>query len=519
MSDLQPSPEFEEQIRKAMNVPDANPEFVKKLHNELVRGPVKMKSRSMFRPAWGLAFVLALAVLVVSVPGVAAAFGKLLGYQPDVGLVENTGDLRILNEPISMTREGVTLTISYVLVDKDHVEVIYAAQGIPAQNDSWQASDSATNPKAFCGGVEVGDTYNKEGDPILKLSDGTLLERDLTGKYPQNVFAMKPVYEAKIPANVLEMTFLLKCIPNARLGAVPENWEVPIKLTRVPAGTVVGAPVIEVEQTAIVSTTEMPASPSVAASSTKSPALPAPVVNMTLDKVVPIDSGLVFYIRFDVENKNPSLISIMPTDVYVLDANGEKIRPYGNFMWQPSEHRVGSEFEYTLQSKPAGPVTLVVEKAVAVYDTLSSDPLQATPKEMNFTFNAGDNPQYNQTWSLDQEFQIAGYPIKITSVRAANYDDIKTPELESFGGSQGFEHGYDFLVETDPSVKFQVLMDIMSETYVCTNLIGHLTEPDSSSLHDVELCRGDTYPKGEMLVRFLQLSVLMDNTWQVTWTP
>jgi len=511
MSELQPSPDFEEKIRKAMDVPDANPEFVNKLHNELVRGPVKMKSRFSFKPVWAVAIVLALAVIIVSVPRVAAAIGKLIGYVPEVGLVENTGDLRILDQSYSMTRAGVTLTINYVLVDKDHVEVIYDVQGISAENDSYQAADAATSPKAFCGGVSVGDTYNKEGDPILKLPNGTLLERDLTGKYPQNIFAMKPVYEAQVPADVLELTFMLKCIPNARLGAVPENWEIPFKLKAVPADTVFGNPVIEVEQTAVAATVE----PSV---SSPTNALPAPVVNVTLDKVVPIDSGLVFYIRFDVENKDPSLISIMPTDVYVLDANGEKIRPYGNFMWSPSDHLVGSEFEYTLQSKPAGPVTLVVENAVAVYSTLYSDSPQATPEEMNFTFNAGDNPQYNETWPLDQEFQIAGYPIKITSVRAANYDDIKTPELEAFGGSQGFEYGYDFSVETDPSVKFQVLMDIMSEKYACAMLNGYSTEPDSSSLHSVQLCR-DTYPKGEIMVRLLQLYVLLENTWQVTWTP
>jgi hypothetical protein len=337
------------------------------------------------------------------------------------------------------------------------------------------------------------------------------LERDLTGKYPQNVFAMKPVYDAQVPASVLEMTFTLKCIPNARLGAVPENWEIPFKLKAVPADTVFGNPVIEVEQTAVAATVE----PSV---SSPTKALPAPVVNMTLDKVVPMDSGLVFYLSFDVENKDPSLISIMPTGVYVLDANGEKIYLYGNFMWQPFEHRVGSEFEFTLQNKPAGPVTLVVEDAVAVYAPLHSDPPQATPEEMNFTFNAGDNPQYNETWSLDQEFQIAGYPIKITSVRAANYEDVKTPEMEAAFGSQGFEYGYDFSVETDPSVKLQVEMDIMSDTYVCAKMSSNPIKPDSSSLHYVQLCR-DTYPKGEIVVQLWQLSVLMEHSWQVTWAP
>jgi len=503
MSDINPNPEFEEKIRRAVAVPNARPEFVNKLRNELAGRPVKMKSQFIFRPAWALAFVLALAVMIVGIPGVAAAIGKLIGYVPNVGLVENTGDLRILDQSYSMTREGVTLTINYVLVDKDHVELIYDVHGIAAANDGPRASDYQTNPKAFCGGVEIGDTYNKEGDPILKLPDGTLLERDLTGKYPQNVFAMKPVYEAHVPADVLEMTFTLKCIPNARLGAVPENWEIPFKLKAVPANVVFGNPVIEVEQTAVAPTIE----PSdTAPSVTEKPALPALVVGMKLEKVVPLDTGYIFYM-------------ILPTSVYLLDSQGTKEYLRGDYTWQPFEHRVGSTLGFATQSKPAdGLLTLVVEDAVATYAPLYTDPPQATPEQMNFTFNVGENPHYGQAWPLDKEIDVAGYPIRITSARAANYDDIKTPELEAAFGSQGFEYGYDFSVESDPSVKFWADLQIMSEENICTTLIGNSIHPDSSSFHQVQLCR-DAYPKGDIVVQVWQLSVLVEDTWQVTWTP
>lgn len=512
MSELQPSPEFEEKVRKAMDVPNANPEFVNKLHNELVRGPVEMKSRFLFKPAWAVAFVLALAVMLVSVPGVAAAIGRLIGYVPEVGLVENTGDLRILDHSYSMTREGVTLTINYVLVDKDHVEVIYDVQGISAENDSYQAADAATSPKAFCGGVSVGDTYNKEGDPILKLPDGTLLERDLTGKYPQNMFAMKPVYDAQVPADVLEMTFTLKCIPNARLGAVPENWEIPFKLKAVPADTVFGSPVIEVAQPTVIPTLETSAGVR-----TEQSAAAAPIVKLTLEKVVPMESATILYISLDMENKDPALISLMPSNVYAIDSHGEKVWLIGNYMWQPFEHLVGTAFEFTTQSKPAdGPLTVVVENAVAVYAPLYTDPPQATPEEMTFTFDAGENPQYGQTWEVNNEFTIAGYPLKVTSIRAADFKDIE--QLNFPLGSQGFEYGYDFTIEADPSVKLQPLMDILSDSPVCYLSNGDMTQPKSSPLHYIQLCK-DTYPKGIVKVNIWQLSVLFENTWQVTWTP
>lgn len=70
----------------------------------------------------------------------------------------------------------------------------------------------------------------------------------------------------------------------------------------------------------------------------------------------------------EMEDKDPSLISILPVSVYVVDSRGLKIPLVVNFTRQPFEHRVGSEFEYTAQSKPAdGPLTLVVENVVAYH--------------------------------------------------------------------------------------------------------------------------------------------------------
>jgi hypothetical protein len=145
-----------------------------------------------------------------------------------------------------------------------------------------------------------------------------------------------------------------------------------------------------------------------------------------------------------------------------------------------------------------------------------TDPPQATPEQMSFTFDVGDNPQYGQTWSLNEKIEIAGYPIHITSVRAANFADLNWPDPN---GSQGYEYGYDFTVSSAPNVNFNVEMDIMSAPLNCwamdfsDNLI-----PNSSSIHYIPLCR-DGYPKGIVKVTVSRLSVLFKNTWQTTWQP
>ncbi|MCQ3938500.1 MAG: hypothetical protein DPW18_15840 [Chloroflexi bacterium] len=503
MNDLNPSPDFEEKVRKAMQTPNANPEFAKRLRSELVRRPVKMKPRFTFKPAWVMAVLTALSVFTVGAPRLAAAFGRIFGYVPDVGLVDSTNDLRMLAQPVSESRDGVTLTISHVFVYPDRVELKYEVSGIAPENDGWQSEESASNPTAFCGGVNPGETHNKAGDARLRLPDGSIIERDYTGKYPQNAFVMQPVYDAAIPTDVTALTFILDCIPQARLGAVPEHWEISFDLITVPAGTVVGEPVIEVTQPA---TEEAPASPSPEVVS-------APNAAMTLERIVPTDSNTVLYLRFDMDNADPSLISLMPRGAYIIDSLGQKIPLRGSFVWQPFEHKVGSAFEFVTESKPAdGRLTIVVEQVIAYYMPLYTDPPQAAPEEMTFSFDAGENPQHGQKWDLNKTFTIAGFDFEIVSAQAVTFSDIETPNF--IDGSQGYDHGYQFAVAADPSLGLSVEMDIKRDD--CWLYDVKKIEP--SPLLYTQLCRNG-YPTGEVAVTIREMSITLEEDLQVEWIP
>lgn len=500
MSEFNPTPEFEEKVRKAMSVPEASPEFVNRLQNELVRRPVQMKSRFVLRPAWALALAILALAIVASAPMAVSALKRLLGYVPDVGLVENTGNLRMLAEPSSITRDGITITITQAMVYSDHVELTYAVEGI---------SESHETGSDMCGSFHPNDDFWSDADADLRLPNGTIVRRDYAGEYQSaNVFAMKPVYAVEVPSEVTELTMVLKCIPFTRLGEAPENWEVPFKLVAIPEGTVIGEPVVVVEPTTVLP---------IATSAEVAASIPAPVVTMTLSKIVPLDTATLVYFSMDMGNRDPSLISIMPVDAYLIDSQGQKIDLIGGFVWQPFEHRVGSEFEFRSQTKPAdGPFTVVVKNAVAYYAPLYTEPRQATPDEMSFTFDAGENPQYGQTWQIKEEFEIAGYPVHILSARVASFADIQTPDF--IDGSQGYDYGYDFTVETDPSVKMLLWMDIISESANCWLSNANSYIPDRSSVNFTMLCR-DEYPKGNVRVTIGELSVLVENTWQTTLAP
>lgn len=497
MSDINLPPEFEDKVREAMDVPNASPEFVNKLKNELAGRPVKMKSRFVMKTAWVFAFVLVAITLIVSAPEAVNALKKLFGYVPGVGLVENTGNLRMLAEPVSMTRDGITITVTQVMVYWDRVELTYEVDGI---------KEIYSNAPTMCGSYHPDNNFWSDSDADLLLPDGTLVRRDYAGKYQfENRYSMKPIYAVKVPADVTEMTMLLKCIPFTKLGDAPENWELTFKLAPIPEGIVVGERVIEVEPTVVLPEVLPQAAANV----------PAPVVTMTLEKIVPMDERFIFYISMNMENADPSLISIMPANVYLIDSLGKKTQLAGNFVLQPFEHRVGTAFEYISESKPAdGPLTIRVESVTMYYAPLYVDPPQATPDEMSFTFDAGENPERGQVWVLDESFNIGGYDLRVTSARAIVWEDVKIPEWTE--GSQGFDFGYQFAVEADPSIKMDVEMDIMRDACgmpVKTNYV-----PEASSVLYNQLCR-DEIPKGDVRVNLREFSVWIENTWQATWTP
>lgn len=496
MSDFNPSPEFEEKVRKAVDVPNAKPEFVNKLRNELARRPAKMKPRFMLKPAWAFAFVIVVLTLIASAPAAVNALKKIFGYVPGVGLVESTNGLRILAEPVSVTRDGVTLTITNVFVYQDRVELMYEVDGI---KESYNVAPD------MCGSYHPDNGFWSDGDADLRLPDGTIVRRDYAGEYQfENRYAMKPVYAVQVPADVTELTMVLKCIPFTRLGDVPEDWEVPFKLIAVPAGTVVGEPVIEVTQP--VATEEVPASPS-------TETVTAPKVTLTLERIVPTAANTVLFMHFNVENLDPSLISIMPRTAYVIDSLGQKIPLRGGFVWQPFEHPVGSAFEFVTESKPAdGPLTIVVEQTIAYYMPLYADPPQATSEELSFTFDAGENPQRGQIWDLNKTFTIAGYDFEIASAQAVTFSDIETPSY--IDGSQGYDYGYQFVVESDPSLGLSVEMDIHADKCWLSDV--KIISP--TPLLYTQLCR-DEYPKGLVTVTIREMSVTLEDDLQVEWKP
>src|SRR3990172_3555806 len=90
--------QFEEDVRHSFAVPKIRSEFVAQLHGELIQKAVEKTPKAIpsfrLRPAWIIVFavlsVMIVGALVIGPQRVFAAVRGLLGYIPDVGIVDNS---------------------------------------------------------------------------------------------------------------------------------------------------------------------------------------------------------------------------------------------------------------------------------------------------------------------------------------------------------------------------------------------------------------------------------------------
>jgi hypothetical protein len=425
-------------------------------------------------------------LILLALSGVVYALGRAFGYIPGLGLVENNTGIRVLAEPASVTRDGVTLTIKQLLVYSDHIQMVYETSGIAPENDTYSAADGNTSPKAFCGGTNIGDYANTEGDPIIRLPDGTTIERmgGYDERYPENVYTAMPVYITSVPADITDMTVMFKCIYGARLGTVPENWEIPVKLKSVPAGTVIGEPVLEV-------------TPSASSSASNNG------ITISLDRVVPQDGKYLFYCSVVAENKGQPFSHTYPASAYLIDSTRQKVslvdfRP-------PSIQETDQNWELQPASQVAyGPYKLVIQKIFAYYEA----------DNVSFEFDPGPNPQVGQTWQLDQTMHLGGVDVKVVSAKMVEKD------LTSWGMAAKTQ-GIEFTFQSADEKTLIHQLDIMDGD-AQHNMDGMVT-PDSdpwselSTNISIRLFYEKGIPADKIPVVIYRESVVVRGHWEFEW--
>jgi len=464
MSNTHPFDEFEDMLRKAVHEPDARPEFVNRLGSELARTPARSKPRLVFKPAWAVGIALAVLVITASLPGVASAFKQLLGFIPGIGLVAHNDQLRILKTPVTVTRDGITLTVDQVVVDRDSIELAYSVNGIPADLQSL-TSDKHGELNSVCGGQ---DMY-----PNLLLQDGTLLVSDpmpLGGKWLSDGYIAGHSFATSILASETQLTFQLKCLQDVQRGAAPEDWSIPFTLATVPQGYVAGEPVYETDQAVMSQSAESG-------------------INFSIEGVVPQEDGVHVFFRIMTDADPSTYLAISPGTMYAIDADGSKIDLINTLPWSPFDKV--EVWQYRTATMPAdGPMTIVIENAQIYY----------LAQDLVFEFSPGAGAQMGQTWKINEEFELDSYGLTVESARMI--------ELE---GHPGFEFT---IASNSPDILLTAeLMDMTSfEMWSTTG------NPQPAQSITTGFVYKSDIPE-TIWVTFNTIAIQIEGTWQTNWAP
>jgi len=465
MTEWRTDPKFDKDIRDSFKVPEPRAGFTSRLKSDLTQRAADKKPyrRPAFhvRPVWAITAAILVVLLVVTLmigPGrVYAAFKQLLGYIPGIGIIEQGDNLRILAEPVTQTRENITITVSQAVLTEGGTQVEYSITGVSLSAYPREETEPGCMEPAY-----------------LRLPDSTQLVSGFGGA-TNNQFNFE--YPA-IPATTNQVTFVMPCILHTLPGAAPENWEFPLRFIPAPADFEI-LPVIDVFPQATVT---VPAS--------ESPEAEAVHATISVDQVIETEEGyiLVGAVRPQVQAGEHLQI----TGVAILkDANGRTV-PYDFPMDvnPPDEEELMRQggSSWALQIKGAG-ITFPLSITFSGVVISQIDP-QASAI---LVVDMGEDPQVGQVFDLNQAVAIAGDTIKLVSITVE-------------------EDGYSFKVDPGP-VLSEVSVDIEGQTANGGGGGGWGGTFYTSLSYDER-------PVGELTLHFTNpLAAGPTETWGTTWEP
>ena len=382
MKNIRSVVEFEEALRSNIDLPQPEPGFVNGLWKSMMKqGQSSMALRSTSRFGWVWRFGLVVLVIIVAVvlavgpQKVLAQVRSWLGYNPQLGLVDTTTAIRVLKEPVSQIREGITVEVAAAVLDATKTKLDFRVSGVPR---------------------EAYPEHEKPGDckemPWIESVDGGRFEMQQLG-----------VYEA-IPQDVDSAIFVLPCIHDTITGTVPVDWRLPIEFIAADAAVPL-MPVVVVEQTQ--GATVEPVN--------EKPLRTVGEHNFRVEKIIETETGYILGGTFALNMSEVTSPYWTSPQVVVRDANGrlvattypEKARELLEELAGRSQNKLGWLIEFDARDV-AYPLTLSYVGWSAQMDPISL----GTP----FAIDTALIPPYGQALEINQDMEINGRSVRLLNV-------------------------------------------------------------------------------------------------------
>jgi hypothetical protein len=326
-----------------------------------------------------MAVLLSILFLLV-LSGVAYAIGVSLGYIPGIGLVKQDAPIRVLAEPVTTSRNGITLTVLKIVADSERTAIIY----------SIDAPDSAAGPLPQPVPGEPACKYLPDFiSHSISLPDGQILGggsgEPVSGDDPK--LAYFKVIDAPIPQDVDTITIMLGC----------DQGEATVHL--IPASSSEILPVITSSTTSpeinVIKTSESTAS----AAST---VVPDDLGFSTeMENVIELEEGYLLIGNMRWTNTNLANVSILSENTMIVDSNGNPvsftIETTDPSFWALDYEKLSAGWAFSIAGKDhAWPITISIKP----YGEFS--PVEAG----SFQIDLGENPQVDQPLSLNSEVTV-----------------------------------------------------------------------------------------------------------------
>jgi hypothetical protein len=325
---------------------------------------LERKSLMMTLRARPMLLLLTILLALTLLTGVAYAIGRSLGYIPGVGIVDQSSPLRVLAEPVSQTRDGLTITVKEAVLGADKTTFVLSME---MDVQSWGPCLAFQELR-----LPDGQVYQVEpGSDVGAGTDGLRLS-----------FAVLPV-------DVTEASlFVLPCLQPTP-GGTPEAWEFHLRFIPAPPDLTV-LPVVEITPSSAPIPTD------------------APMENpLSITNVIDTGDEYILIGEFtppapDQEGNWSALAGL----IKLTDADGQEIA-----------YELPQDIELPAPNAPhAETWTIQFARGFAppLHIAYSSQYVLPAPAQqpVEFEFDAGPNPSLDQVF--EQEIELAGHLVQVT---------------------------------------------------------------------------------------------------------
>jgi hypothetical protein len=463
----------EDKIRAAARSVEPRHEFSDGLWNQIADTPQHTPWYAAFkkpftRPAWSIGTAVVIVGLIVFAIGpqnVLAAFTNLIGYLPGIGFVQNDSSTLYLPKPVSVSKDGITLTVEQVVADADTTTVAYHIDGM---KDS-QAS--------VC-------FYDNN---LVKTSDGKMLHPTgggVTGNQAR-------IEYMPLPAGSDKMTLLVSMNVADPACTAPAEWSIDLTLGAMPANVTV-MPVVEETRPADAAADQTTPSTPLSAGI---PADQLADFSFVIDKSVELSDGYMITGHIQMKDLSMENLSVFPETLTANGADGQ------SYPIEPSDEGTkDNELAYKITGKPLKiPLTIAIQTAQVIAN-MDDGP--------SFSFDAGSDPRVGQSWDVDQDLDVLGKKVSIGKATAIHNDN---------GANQADKaDGFAFEINTDPAIAH-------INFFCTTNTAGGMGWSESSKqAHSGNAWELRTFfekgiPSGTVSFKVTMLELELTGSWETTW--